>query len=144
MKTRIMCIVHIIFFIVLCDIIIQGQARIMESQSDQVLPQWNMTGIPGISVSNDDFIFDKVSQSDRIDVDLKSSTEIVIKDTGHLSWVELPKQFFTPRKKRLRQPSITPTQPELKRPTDSQIIGHNTKLNFNNSRGYHYNFYPIL
>ncbi|SEA64635.1 alpha/beta fold hydrolase [Pedobacter hartonius] len=47
-----------------------------------------------IIVGDDDFICDRISQSDRIHKKIASSTLVVIKDAGHFSWIEQPEQFF--------------------------------------------------
>lgn len=47
-----------------------------------------------VVVGDDDFICDKISQADRIARNIPSSSEIVIKDAGHFSWFEQPKQFL--------------------------------------------------
>lgn len=47
-----------------------------------------------VVVGDDDFICPKVSQADRIAKDIPHSTEIVIKNAGHLPWIEQPEQFF--------------------------------------------------
>ena len=47
-----------------------------------------------IVVGDDDFICDKISQADRIAKNIPSSSEIVIKNAGHFSWFEQPKQFL--------------------------------------------------
>ena len=48
-----------------------------------------------VVVGDDDFICDKVSQSDRIVKNIPSSYEIVIKDAGHFCWFEQPGQFYS-------------------------------------------------
>lgn len=47
-----------------------------------------------VVVGDDDFICDKISQSDRIAKNIPHASEIVIKDAGHFSWIEQPAQFF--------------------------------------------------
>ncbi|CAM4062214.1 Pimeloyl-ACP methyl ester carboxylesterase [Pedobacter westerhofensis] len=47
-----------------------------------------------IVVGDDDFICDKISQSDRIHEQIASSTLLVIKNAGHYCWIEQPEQFF--------------------------------------------------
>jgi proline iminopeptidase len=47
-----------------------------------------------VVVGDDDFICDKISQADRIAKNIPSSSQIVIKDAGHFSWIEQPKQFL--------------------------------------------------
>ncbi|MDP4286246.1 MAG: alpha/beta hydrolase [Bacteroidota bacterium] len=47
-----------------------------------------------VVVGDDDFICDKVSQADRIVKNISSSSEMVIKNAGHFSWFENPKQFY--------------------------------------------------
>jgi pimeloyl-ACP methyl ester carboxylesterase len=62
---------------------------------DNLLPELHKIKVPAlIVVGDDDYICDKVSQSDRIAAGIKASSEIVIKDAGHFSWVEQPEQFF--------------------------------------------------
>lgn len=62
---------------------------------EYLFPELNKISVPTlVVVGDDDFICDKVSQSDRIANMIKGSTEIVIKDAGHFSWVEQPAQFF--------------------------------------------------
>jgi proline iminopeptidase len=48
-----------------------------------------------IIVGDDDFICDKISQADRAAKMIPSSTELVIKDSGHFPWIEEPRQFFS-------------------------------------------------
>ena len=48
-----------------------------------------------VVVGDDDFICPKMSQADRIVKNIPASTEIVIKDAGHLCWIEQPQQFFS-------------------------------------------------
>ncbi len=48
-----------------------------------------------IIVGDDDFICDKTSQADRAVKMIPSSTELVIKDSGHFPWIEEPQQFFS-------------------------------------------------
>jgi proline iminopeptidase len=59
-----------------------------------------------IVVGDDDFACDKVSQSDRIHQEIANSEEIVIKDAGHFSWVEQPKQFFADVEKWLKKQGL--------------------------------------
>lgn len=62
---------------------------------ENLLPALNKINVPTlVVVGDDDFICDKVSQSDRIVKNIAKSTEIVIKDAGHFSWIEQPTQFF--------------------------------------------------
>lgn len=61
-----------------------------------LFPELKKINVPTlIVVGDDDFICDKVSQSDRIAKNISYSTEIVIKDAGHFPWVEQPDQFFS-------------------------------------------------
>ena len=65
------------------------------SGTEYLFPNLGEITVPTlIVVGDDDFICDKVSQADRIARDIPSSSEIVIKDAGHFSWFEQPKQFF--------------------------------------------------
>jgi proline iminopeptidase len=48
-----------------------------------------------VIVGDDDFICDKTSQADRAVKRMPSSTELVIKDSGHFPWIEKPQQFFS-------------------------------------------------
>jgi pimeloyl-ACP methyl ester carboxylesterase len=62
---------------------------------EYILPELNKITVPTlVVVGDDDFVCDKVSQADRIAKNIKNSTEIVIKDAGHFSWIEQPIQFF--------------------------------------------------
>jgi len=62
---------------------------------ENLLPALNKINVPTlVVVGDDDFICDKVSQSDRIVKNVAKLTEIVIKDAGHFSWIEQPTQFF--------------------------------------------------
>jgi proline iminopeptidase len=45
-------------------------------------------------VGDDDFICDKISQTDRAVKKVPTSYEIVIKDAGHFPWIEQSQQFF--------------------------------------------------
>jgi pimeloyl-ACP methyl ester carboxylesterase len=64
-------------------------------QTEYLFPQLHKINVPTlVVVGDDDFICDKVSQSDRIAKDIKNSHEIVIKDAGHMPWIEQPTQFF--------------------------------------------------
>ncbi len=47
-----------------------------------------------IIVGDDDFICDKTSQADRAVKFMPTSTELVIRDSGHFPWIEQPQQFF--------------------------------------------------
>lgn len=63
---------------------------------DYLFPDLHKIKVPVlIVVGDDDFICDKVSQSDRIAKNIAGSTEIVIKNAGHFSWIEQPRQFFS-------------------------------------------------
>jgi pimeloyl-ACP methyl ester carboxylesterase len=63
--------------------------------TEYLFTQLNKINVPTlIVVGDDDFICDKVSQSDRITKAIANSQEIVIKDAGHFTWVEQPTQFF--------------------------------------------------
>ena len=62
---------------------------------EYLFPEMNKITVPTlVVVGDDDFVCDKVSQADRIAKNIKHSTELVIKDAGHFSWVEQPAQFF--------------------------------------------------
>ena len=61
-----------------------------------LIPYLHTINVPTlILVGDDDFICDKRSQADRISKNITSSSEVVIKDAGHLCWLEQPDQFFT-------------------------------------------------
>lgn len=63
--------------------------------SEYLFPQLNNIKVPTlVVVGDDDFICNKVSQSDRITMNIKNSSEIIIKDTGHMPWLEQPTPFF--------------------------------------------------
>jgi pimeloyl-ACP methyl ester carboxylesterase len=63
--------------------------------SKLLFPELHKITVPTlIVVGDDDFICDKVSQSDRIHEQIASSTLLVIKDAGHFCWIEQPEQFF--------------------------------------------------
>lgn len=62
---------------------------------ENLLSALNKINVPTlVVVGDDDFICDQISQSDRIVKNIPNSTEIVIKDAGHFSWIEQPTQFF--------------------------------------------------
>jgi len=62
---------------------------------ENLLPELHKITVPVlVVVGDDDFVCDEVSQADRIAQNIKNSTEIVITDAGHFSWVEQPTQFF--------------------------------------------------
>ena len=62
---------------------------------ENLFPELGKITVPTlVVVGDDDFVCDKVSQADRIVRNIRNSTEIVIKDAGHFSWVEQPTQFF--------------------------------------------------
>lgn len=64
-------------------------------QTEYLFPQLNSINVPTLVViGDDDFICNKVSQSDRIAKNIKGSNEIVIKNAGHMPWIEQPTQFF--------------------------------------------------
>lgn len=63
--------------------------------SELLFPLLHKITVPTlIVVGDDDFICDKVSQSDRIHEQIASSTLLVIRDAGHFCWIEQPEQFF--------------------------------------------------
>ena len=63
---------------------------------ENLLPYLHRISVPAlIVVGDDDFMCDKVSQSDRIAAGIKGSTELVIKNAGHFSWIEQPDQFYS-------------------------------------------------
>jgi len=63
--------------------------------SELLFPLLHKITVPTlIIVGDDDFICDKVSQSDRIHQGIASSTLLVIRDAGHFCWIEQPEQFF--------------------------------------------------
>jgi pimeloyl-ACP methyl ester carboxylesterase len=62
---------------------------------EYLFPELNKIRVPVLVVAgDDDFVCDRVSQADRIVKYIDNSTEIVIKDAGHFSWVEQPVQFY--------------------------------------------------
>jgi pimeloyl-ACP methyl ester carboxylesterase len=62
--------------------------------SEYLFPELNKIKVPTlVVVGDDDIICNKVSQADRIVMNIPSSSEIVIKDAGHFPWVEQPTQF---------------------------------------------------
>jgi len=75
--------------------------------TEYLFPQLDKIKVPTlIVVGDDDFICDKISQANRIAKNIKNSTEIVIKDAGHFSWVEQPKQFFSDCTKWLKKQGL--------------------------------------
>lgn len=63
--------------------------------SENLFPNLKKIIVPTlVVVGDDDFICDKISQSDRIAKNIPHASEIVIKDAGHFSWIEQPAQFF--------------------------------------------------
>lgn len=75
--------------------------------TEYLFPELYKISVPTlVVVGDDDFICDKVSQSDRIVKRIKNSTEIVIKDAGHFSWVEQPAQFFNDCRKWMKRQGL--------------------------------------
>lgn len=63
--------------------------------TEYLFPDLGKITVPTLVVVGDnDFICDKVSQSDRIAKDISSSHEIVIDNAGHFCWFEQPQQFY--------------------------------------------------
>jgi proline iminopeptidase len=60
-----------------------------------LFPLLHMITVPTLLiVGDDDFLCDKISQSDRIHEKIPSSILLVIKNSGHFPWIEQPEQFF--------------------------------------------------
>ncbi|MBE9577217.1 alpha/beta fold hydrolase [Flavobacterium proteolyticum] len=77
--------------------------------TEYLFPQLYKIKVPTlIVVGDDDFVCDKVSQADRIHERITNSEIIVIKDAGHFSWVEQPKQFFMDIEKWLKKQNLMP------------------------------------
>ena len=92
-----------------------SKVKLMSHTIDTTLSQkaWDYTGVSGfgrkillpelhkisvpvlVVVGDDDSFCPKASQADRIAKNISNSTEIVIKDAGHLCWIEQPEQFFS-------------------------------------------------
>lgn len=63
--------------------------------SGYLFPDLHKITVPTLVITgDDDFICDKISQSDRIHANIASSDLIVVKDSGHFPWIEQPDQFF--------------------------------------------------
>jgi pimeloyl-ACP methyl ester carboxylesterase len=85
----------------------EGNAGASKFMSEYLFPQLNSINVPTlVVVGDDDFATDKVSQSDRIAKNIKNSNEIVIKDAGHIPWIEQPTQFFDDCTKWLKQQGL--------------------------------------
>lgn len=87
-------------FVKLCDPELSDKAYAYTDQAgfgtESLFAQLKNITVPTlVVVGDDDFICDKVSQTDRIAKNIASAKEIVIKDAGHFSWIEQPQQFFT-------------------------------------------------
>lgn len=64
--------------------------------TEYLFPLLSKINVPTLIVcGDDDFVCDKISQADRIHKAIKKSELITIKNSGHFSWIEQPKQFFT-------------------------------------------------
>lgn len=65
-------------------------------QGKNLLPELSTITVPVLIISgDDDFICDSVSQAERIHDSIKSSTLAIVKDSGHMPWIEQPEQFAT-------------------------------------------------
>lgn len=63
--------------------------------TEYLFPKLSSINVPTfVVVGDDDFICDKISQSDRIAKQIPQSTEVIIKDAGHFPFVEQPQSFF--------------------------------------------------
>ncbi len=74
---------------------VEKSTAISKFGSENLFPDLKKIIVPTlVLVGDDDFICDKISQSDRIAKNIPHASEIVIKDAGHFSWIEQPAQFF--------------------------------------------------
>lgn len=75
--------------------------------SDNLFPDLHKITVPVlVVVGDDDFICPKASQADRIAKNIPNSTEIVIKNAGHLPWIEQPEEFFSETEKWLAEQKL--------------------------------------
>lgn len=75
--------------------------------SDVLFPELHKINVPVlVVVGDDDFIAAKITQADRVVKNISNATEIVIKDAGHLPWIERPEQFFSECEKWLQQQKL--------------------------------------
>lgn len=72
--------------------------------SEVLFPELNKITVPVlVVVGDDDFCCPKATQADRVVKEISNSTEIVIKDAGHMPWIEQPQQFFSECEKWLQK-----------------------------------------
>lgn len=75
--------------------------------SENLFPELHQITVPVlVIVGDDDFICPKTSQADRITKEITSSSEVVIKDAGHLPFIEQPGQFFRECEKWLQKHGV--------------------------------------
>lgn len=63
--------------------------------TEYLFPELNSIDVPTLCITgDDDFLSNKISQSDRIAKEIDNSQVIVIKNSGHFPWIEQPEQFY--------------------------------------------------
>lgn len=69
--------------------------NLLKFSTENLFPEFKKIKVPTmIVIGDDDFIGDKIFQSDRITKNIPNASEIVIKDARHFSWIEQPTQIF--------------------------------------------------
>ncbi|WP_114941217.1 alpha/beta fold hydrolase [Mucilaginibacter endophyticus] len=63
-------------------------------QTKNLLPELHHITVPTLIISGeDDFMCDPISQAQRIHENISSSKLVIIKESGHMPWIEQPKAF---------------------------------------------------
>ena len=75
-------------------------------QKEDLLPLLKKITVPTLVITGDDDFFSGKSAADRIISQMKPATELIIKDAGHLCWIEQPDAFFTASSKWLMEQNV--------------------------------------